>query len=566
MNFRCAKFLLLLLKISLSMTNIFDPRLLEGLGPHEFRRSVQRLLLQMGWECFSIDGPGDGGGDLYAENKTEERWIVQSKWKKNNSIPPIVIDEALNAFSIYDANAAVVVTNMYLSPSAKTKLRKLQESGYRIDCWNGEVLQELATKVDQSLPEKQLREYQTEAVKRVWEALVLKKRALLYMATGLGKTVVTGSIVRKIIEQNSSAKILVLAHMMVLTEQLQRALWQDIPFGYPSQLVDGTNKPTELVGLTVSTNMSILPYIEEGYVPDLIVIDECHHLGQSNNYAYILKILDFVPVLGVTATPWRGDKFSIESFFGPPTFICSIEEGMKNKYLAKVDYRLFCDNINWVEVPNLSKYSYTIKQLNKKLFLPQRDEIIIERLIEAWGDVINPKCIIFCQSIEHAKNLHTLVIRLDLFKNAQLLHSQIGKNSRNLVLLKFRKSSCSMLIAVDILNEGVDVPNVNIVCFARVTHSRKIFIQQLGRGLRISPEKEKVIVLDFAADTRRLAAVRYLSEQTDDGELEKLELRHNKIRFSDLRAKKLIEEWIADAADLETASDECRLQFPAFLE
>jgi superfamily II DNA or RNA helicase len=548
------------------MINIFDPKLLEGLGPHEFRRSIQRLLLQMGWECFSIDGPGDGGGDLYAENKAGERWIVQSKWRKNKSIPPTVIDEALNAFSIYDANAAVVVTNQYLSPLAKNKLRNLQETGYRIDCWNGEDLQALANKVDQFLPEKQLREYQSEAVKRIWEALTNKKRALLYMATGLGKTVVTGSIIRKIIEQNAGAKILVLAHMMVLTEQLQRALWQDIPFGYPSQLVDGSNKPVELVGLTVSTNMSILSYIKDGYVPDLIIIDECHHLGDSNNYAQILRILNSVPVLGVTATPWRGDKFSIENFFGPPSFICSIEEGMKNKYLAKVDYRLYCDNINWVDVPNLSKYSYTIKQLNKKLFLPQRDETIIERLIEAWSDVINPKCIIFCQSIEHAKNLHSLVIRFDLFKNAQLLHSEIEKNSRNLVLLNFRKSVCPMLIAVDILNEGVDVPNVNIVCFARVTHSRKIFIQQLGRGLRISPEKEKVIVLDFAADTRRLAAVRYLSEQTDEGEVEKLELRHNKITFSDLRAKKLIEEWIADAADLETANDESHLQFPAFLE
>ena len=90
-----------------------------------------------------------------------------------------------------------------------------------------------------------------------------------------------------------------------------------------------------------------------------------------------------------------------------------------------------------------------------------------------------------------------------------------------------------MLIAVDILNEGVDVPNVNIICFARVTHSRKIFIQQLGRGLRIAEEKDKVIVLDFAADTRRLAAVKYLSDKVEDGEIEKLEMRHNKIHFSD---------------------------------
>lgn len=549
------------------MTNIFDTQLLEELGPHEFRRSIQRLLLQMDWDCFSIDGPGDGGGDLYAENKLGERWIIQSKWrKKNKAIPPTVIDEALNAFSIYDANAAVVVTNQHLSPAANSKLKNLQNTGYKIDCWNGDTLKSFAKQVNQYLPEKNLRPYQIEAVEKVWHDLTTKKKSLLYMATGLGKTVVTGSIIRKIIKDNPAAKILVLAHMTVLTEQLQKSLWSDLPFNFPSQLVDGSNKPAVLSGLTVSTNLSILDYLEHGYVPDLIIIDECHHLGEDNNYAQILRTLDSTPVLGVTATPWRGDKFSVENFFGPPSFICSIEEGMKNKYLAKVDYRLYCDNINWSEVPNISRYSYTIKQLNKKLFLPQRDETIIERLIEAWSDLINPKCIVFCQSIEHAKNFFALVSRYDLFKNTELLHSEVEKNTRNLALLNFRKSTCPMLIAVDILNEGVDVPNVNIVCFARVTHSRKIFIQQLGRGLRISQDKEKVIVLDFAADTRRLAAVKYLSEQTDDGELENLELKHNNISFSDLRAKKLIEEWIADAADLETSNEESQLQFPPFFQ
>lgn len=547
------------------MNSIFEAQLVEDLGPHEFRRSVQRLLLQMGWDCFSIDGPGDGGGDLYAEKKGE-RWIVQSKWRKNKSVPPTVIDEALNAFSLYDANAAVVVTNQELSPVAKLKLKNLQDTGYRLDCWSGETLRLLSTKVDQLLPEKELRPYQLEAVERTWHDLSAKKKSLLYMATGLGKTVVTGSIIRKLINIKPDAKILVLAHMTILTEQLQRALWSDLPFGFSSQLVDGSNKPTVLSGLTVSTNMSILDYLNGGYVPDLVIIDECHHLGENNKYANILNSLAHVPVLGVTATPWRGDKFSIEDYFGPPSYVCSIEEGMRNKYLAKVDYRLYCDNINWTEVPNLSKYSYTIKQLNKKLFLPQRDETIIERLLEAWSDVVNPKCIIFCQSIEHAKNFHSQIVRFDLFINAQLLHSGIEKNTRNLVLLNFRKSSCPLLIAVDILNEGVDVPNVNIVCFARVTHSRKIFIQQLGRGLRISPNKDKVIVLDFAADTRRLAAVKYLSDQTDEGVVEQLELRHNNINFSDLRAKNLIDEWISDAADLETANDESQLQFPTFLD
>ena len=123
-----------------------------------------------------------------------------------------------------------------------------------------------------------------------------------------------------------------------------------------------------------------------------------------------------------------------------------------------------------------------------------------------------------------------------------------------------------MLLAVDILNEGVDVPDVNIICFARVTHSRKIFVQQLGRGLRTSPGtyKEKVVVIDFAADIRRLAAIHNLKKSVTGEEKEEVDY-HNRIDmiFEDTQAESLIEEWIQDAADLETAHDEYRLNYPS---
>jgi len=138
--------------------------------------------------------------------------------------------------------------------------------------------------------------------------------------------------------------------------------------------------------------------------------------------------------------------------------------------------------------------------------------------------------------------------------------------ARKIALLKFRKEECPLLVAVDILNEGIDVPNVNIVCFARVTHSRKIFVQQLGRGLRVAPGKDQVIVLDFAADTRRLAAIYGLQQSLKaDNTIEEMPYK-NTIQFSDQRAKSLIEEWIMDAADFATKGQESRLQFPQPIE
>src|SRR5207249_8213886 len=77
---------------------------------------------------------------------------------------------------------------------------------------------------------------------------------------------------------------------------------------------------------------------------------------------------------------------------------------------------------------------------------------------------------------------------------------------RNRVLSDFHDGVVDVVCAVDIFNEGVDVPDVNIIVFQRVTHSRRIFIQQLGRGLRLAPGKDRVIVLDFVSDIRRFAA------------------------------------------------------------
>jgi restriction endonuclease len=107
------------------------------------------------------------------------------------------------------------------------------------------------------------------------------------------------------------------------------------------------------------------------------------------------------------------------------------------------------------------------------------------------------------------------------------------------------------------------VPDVNIICFLRVTHSRRIFVQQLGRGLRLARNKERVIVLDFITDIRRAAAALSIRREMDRIETETVLVgQPAEIEFSDARVGSLLDAWIEDAADLETSSDEVRLQFP----
>jgi type I site-specific restriction endonuclease len=135
---------------------------------------------------------------------------------------------------------------------------------------------------------------------------------------------------------------------------------------------------------------------------------------------------------------------------------------------------------------------------------------------------------------------------------------------RNIILNEFKLGRKPILTSVDVLNEGVDVPDVNIIAFLRVTHSRRIFVQQLGRGLRLAPHKNHLTVLDFVTDVRRVAATLNLSRELS-GEVERLNLDSGLaqgIQFSDDTNGTILDHWLKDAADVETAADEVRLQFP----
>lgn len=236
-------------------------------------------------------------------------------------------------------------------------------------------------------------------------------------------------------------------------------------------------------------------------------------------------------------------------------------------YLSRVDYRLFVDNLDWDFVRSRSRKGYSLRDLNSRLFLPQRDQTIVDEVRAAWKRLAAPRALMFCQSIEHAERMAALFAASDpVWRRAAALHSGLPRQQRQILLNAFRLGRTPLLTSVDVLNEGVDVPDVNLMGFLRVTHSRRIFVQQLGRGLRLREGKESLLVLDFVSDLRRVAAALRLRHSLSvDGHPETLALplvRGHRIDFTDAAAGTLLEAWIRDAADLETAADEVRLQFP----
>jgi superfamily II DNA or RNA helicase len=546
-------------------TSFVDPLFLREIGPAAFTRQVERLLLHLGFtDVTNIDGPYDQGGDLLASRRGE-RWVFQAKWKANAAVPSSAVDEVAEAKSYYHASRAVVVTNSRFGPSVTRRRDELRRVGQRVELWSGMELVELYADVRATaprLPERPLRPYQSEAFQHLVEDLAERGKALLILATGLGKTVIGGEVIARHLRHHPADRVLVVAHTKELVEQLERALWYHLPKGTRTQLLTGDFRPDDLRGITCATVASALAYVRGGYKPGLVMVDEAHHVSENGQFAELLDLLAEVPQFGVTATPWRGDRFDIRRRFGEASFILGIEDGMRLGYLAEVNYRLFSDNIDWDFVRHASRHEYTIRDLNARLFLPERDEAIRDELVETWERTYEPRAVVFCRTIEHAERMANLLSRVPQMKGAEAVHAALDRRDRQLRLMRFRAGDVPIVTAVDILNEGVDVPDVNIICFARVTHSRRIFVQQLGRGLRLREGKSHVETLDFVSDIRRVAAILNLREQVAADDVETLRLRGTRFVFTDRNAETLMQEWIEDAASLETELDEARLQFP----
>lgn len=538
---------------------------LNSLHPAAFGRLVERLLWHLDFEAVSnIDGPGDAGADIVAVRGTE-RWVFQTKHKVSTNVDESAVDELRIGLQVFGAKRGAVVTNRGYSARARDRAAELRRAtGVDIGLWGRTELERLAAdpSCHDRFSQPDLRPYQVDAFEAAMSDLQERRSAFLVLATGLGKTIIAGTVIDTFLSQRSDAQVLVLAHTRDLVEQLERALWRHIPKQVPTQQLQGDERPEALSGVTAATIQSAVAYLRRGFRPAFIFIDEAHHTGAGTMFAEALGLCPDAWRLGATATPWRGDEFDVSAHFGEPSYKIGIEEGMRLGYLADVDYRLFIDNIDWNVVSTLSANRYSVAELNERLFLPQRDERIRDELLEIWYRTAAPRAIVFCQTIDHAERMLEVLRRVPVWHRASAVHTRITRREQKTRLTKFRLGEIPLLVAVDVLNEGVDVPDVNIVCFARVTHSRRIFVQQLGRGLRLSEGKTSVTVLDFVSDLRRAKAALELRRDVTGAPEDVVLPSSHSITFNDARAESLLTEWLFDAASLETSAEEVDLNFP----
>ena len=548
--------------------NFYTDDISNGYNWRGLERAIARLMGHLGWKDINvIGGAGDMGGDVIATKQEENQiksWVVQSKAVTGDRyIGPQAINEAINALSFYDVNTAAVATNGEFTRTARQRQEQLLSNGYTLKLWNGAFLRALVEQMPSDHAGfRKLRAYQEQIVDKVLNAYDRGDRKAFYVvATGLGKTVIAATIARHLWERGCH-RILVLCHATDLALQLEQGFWPQITKEVPTSVFFDGLPPRDTEGISFGLYQSLYGYLP-GIEPDrfdVIIVDEAHH-ALAHGFRTCIEHLQPKFLIGMTATPWRGDGQSLSFLFGDPIEKVSLVDGMAMGYLSKVDYRILCDNVDWDNMESISQQELTIRDLNKRLFLPQRDEAVITELHRVIKDIPNPRIAIFSPSIEHSNRFAEMLSATGVPCAAL---SRVDKAERRRRLLAFASGTYQAICAVDVMNEGIDVPDVNILVFLRATHSRRIFVQQLGRGLRLSEGKEKVIVLDFVSDIRRMAEMIEMNREgkAKGAEKEVLYLQEGFVSFSNARVERFVDAWLEDVADLSGSDDEVKLTFP----
>ncbi len=330
-----------------------------------------------------------------------------------------------------------------------------------------------------------------------------RHRNLVVAATGTGKTVMAALDYRNLGGlAGKQPNLLFVAHRRELLQQSLRTYREalvDANFG--ELYVDGA-RPERWHHVFASVQ-ALSQYGVEN-IPadhfDVVVVDEFHH-AEAPTYRRILDHLQPRELLGLTATPERGDGTDVRLLFGGRTAAeLRIWDAINQGLLSPFHYFGIGDNTDLTQV-SWSRGRYDEGALSR-LYTGNdaRAAIVIKEVRDKISEPRRMRALGFCVSVDHA---HFMADRFNLAgMSAVAISGQTPSAERAQALADLRAGSVNAVFAADLLNEGVDIPVVDTVLFLRPTESPTLFLQQLGRGLRLAPDKDVLTVLDFVGNNR----------------------------------------------------------------
>ena len=319
----------------------------------------------------------------------------------------------------------------------------------------------------------QLRDYQQECIELIDK--LEPGSYLIQMATGCGKTATFTNIKRK-------GRVLVLAHREELVTQPVK--YYNCPVG-----IEMANNKSNGEEVVIASIMSLTHRLDK-FKPDdfdLIIIDEAHHAA-AKSYKKILEYFRPRLILGFTATPNRGDKVRLDDVFQKIIFQKDLKWAIKNKYLTDI----YCMRVNiGYDISGVARRmgDFAPSELEKAL----DTDVLNKAIAEAYNKYAKGQTLIFATSVKHCEDIAKEI------PGAVAVTAET-KNREELIK-KFTNREIPVLVNCMIFTEGTDMPLVETVIIARPTQNSALYTQMVGRGLRLYPGKEKLVLIDLVGTT-----------------------------------------------------------------
>lgn len=344
-----------------------------------------------------------------------------------------------------------------------------------------------------------LRPHQIEAKAKIFEAWTKYDSVMLQMPTGTGKTYLFTSLINDIINTYKLAhkdiKILIVAHRTELLDQISATLNK---FGISHGFIQGAREQYLWKRVQIGSIMSLLT--DKNYYNvcrqkfDYIIVDEAHH-SLADTYIRLFGLFPNAKKLGVTATPWRLNHESFLSLYQYLIVSPQISWFINNNLLSDFDYVSIKQDSEVQRLVDKSEVVSTGDFSNVDLDNTFNNQRIRSKLYESYLQFANGrKGIIYAINKCHAAKIAELYSSHGV--KAVAIDCDTPRDVRQEMITAFKNGEISVLVNVDIFTEGFDCPDVNFIQLARPTKSLSLYLQQVGRGLRIVEGKEKTIILD----------------------------------------------------------------------
>lgn len=329
-----------------------------------------------------------------------------------------------------------------------------------------------------------------------------RSRALVVLATGLGKTWLSAFDAEAFGQAKGSCpRVLFLAHRAELLDQAARTFRRMFRRSFPDAGLSWfVGERSELGGDLVLASVQKLSRPENVELLaqqkfDYVVVDEVHHAAAAS-YRKILDRLEPQFLLGLTATPDRADEGDVLGIFDDHVaFRADLGVGIHRALLVPFAYHGLKDDVDYANIPWRNR-----RFEPAELAAAVQTQARMERLWTAWNEHPGTRTLVFCCSIEHARFARDWLGAKGV--QVRAVHSGEDSDDRDAALRDLESGSIQAICTVDLFNEGIDVPRVDRVVMLRPTESPVIFLQQLGRGLRVAGGKDRLIVIDFVGNHR----------------------------------------------------------------